>query len=404
MRRGLFSVELKWEAPLGMAQQSPQTRGGMSGCMPRLKELIGDLRYADYSFRKWMLQNAQLMSLLEDVTRALAVVMPGKLSELTAESCHFLMALLHLYRDAPVIHKQRHAFPLHAVVLGALHILKSAQLLIEMLTRRIYRKQDRNRILIVLVIVELLKLILRSSLLFGLRRWPFRAQQLLTVSDESFEPDSGSSAPAASRSGLCRCRIHSSHIRTGRLSGKRFLTLEAAGLKDGFAEVGSNSQGEYQGRNQPEDTNASSSPCNECLGHMHDDGFGGRNHEVVVSDRSLPWNGLIGELCHVSRPSVELLLMMKFGPMSWIPWLVALGIDVSGISLVPSESDADRAEKLRRKLALVYFLARNPVYSRVIRRHVLGRLTKLPLAGGLISGGVEVLDAIQAYWFYVSAS
>lgn len=88
------------------------------------------------------------------------------------------------------------------------------------------------------------------------------------------------------------------------------------------------------------------------------------------------------------KPLCHLLAMACYGTTSWVPWTLALTIDVASLKLLKSGtfSGDDRKEFRRRQFHLLMYLLRSPFYDRFSRKiifDVLISLRKIPFIGGL---------------------
>ena len=75
----------------------------------------------------------------------------------------------------------------------------------------------------------------------------------------------------------------------------------------------------------------------------------------------------VAELLHLLQPLTHLCSLAVFGPTSWKPLLLSLALDCSSLSLhsqAGSLSERERRELARRRLALLHYLLRSPLYDR----------------------------------------
>ena len=80
--------------------------------------------------------------------------------------------------------------------------------------------------------------------------------------------------------------------------------------------------------------------------------------------------------------------MGRCGTNSWIPWSLALALDIASIKLLKSGvlNCDDQKEIRRRQLTLLMYLLRSPFYDRFSRKvifQILTSLKKIPLIGVL---------------------
>ena len=75
----------------------------------------------------------------------------------------------------------------------------------------------------------------------------------------------------------------------------------------------------------------------------------------------------VAELLHLLQPLTHLTSLAVCGPASWTPFLLSLAMDCSSLSLHSQEenlTDREGRELLRRRLALLSYLLRSPLYDR----------------------------------------
>ncbi|GAB4813584.1 hypothetical protein N2152v2_000630 [Parachlorella kessleri] len=146
------------------------------------------------------------------------------------------------------------------------------------------------------------------------------------------------------------------------------------------------------------------------------------------------------ELLHILRPLLYTMALRRWGRLSWRPWLASLGVDLLSwqltsagtalsqgtaqqaaaspvlkgssaallLSLQGLRWTADEKDELtRRKLLLIYYLLRDPLFCRYTGPAVnkwQGLIGRLPLAGWLSGKVVEILMGMQQYYTYTAAS
>eukprot|EP00976_Prorocentrum_cordatum_P077974 1182907-Prorocentrum_minimum.AAC.10 len=162
------------------------------------------------------------------------------------------------------------------------------------------------------------------------------------------------------------------------------------------------------------------------------------------------WMLLTAETLHIMRPVVYALALSKWGKQKWRPWLLSLAMDLTSTSLYTTYqqtaigwltvdsgacepygtrqlacallkrfglfwttqnggrlSRANRTELVRRQLLLVYYLMRSPCFDKGVHpplRLIESGLGRVPLVGGLYSKVLDIMVAVQGYYFYTSAS
>ncbi|VVC86364.1 peroxisomal membrane protein PEX16 [Leptidea sinapis] len=117
------------------------------------------------------------------------------------------------------------------------------------------------------------------------------------------------------------------------------------------------------------------------------------------------------ELLHIIRPLVHLTAMRVFGTKSWKQWVVALGLDVASYKLYNKHmkdlTQEQRLEVSRRKLGLVLYLLRSPLYNRysknVIERMLKFTSNKMPITSYVSEPILKYLNYWQEIYFYMWA-
>mmetsp|Transcript_6157 Transcript_6157/g.8959 ORF Transcript_6157/g.8959 Transcript_6157/m.8959 type:complete len:449 (-) Transcript_6157:1321-2667(-) len=139
---------------------------------------------------------------------------------------------------------------------------------------------------------------------------------------------------------------------------------------------------------------------------------------------------ILGEIGHVLRPVIYVLMLMRFTRQSWIPFLGSLIIEsctkmMTNFALtnhlfghratggIASKKRIQRFGKLldieyeRRSSNLLYYLIRNPLFSWLLRpivEAISRKLKNVPLLSTLLTNILEYMLEIQNYYFYSSAS
>ncbi|KAI5077866.1 hypothetical protein GOP47_0007690 [Adiantum capillus-veneris] len=140
---------------------------------------------------------------------------------------------------------------------------------------------------------------------------------------------------------------------------------------------------------------------------------------------------VFGEWIFILRPLVYVLLIRRYGLKSWKPWVTSLGLDAAGLTTIlvaaflkdrkqlgitmdglncsgrPPFSTEEVQEVKRRQLLLVFYLIRDPFFSKYTRQY-LGvaerALRPVPLIGSLGGKIVELFSGIQGRYCYTSGS
>ncbi|XP_045531053.1 peroxisomal membrane protein PEX16 [Pieris brassicae] len=137
---------------------------------------------------------------------------------------------------------------------------------------------------------------------------------------------------------------------------------------------------------------------------------------IKVEDNSIPSAIEIrdlkhAELIHIFKPIVHLAAMKLFGAKSWKQWLIALGLDVASFQLYNKHmneiSYEQRLEISRRKLSLVLYLLRSPMYNsyskRVIENFLESTSSKIPAMSFICQPIIQYLNHWQDIYFYMWA-
>jgi len=120
-------------------------------------------------------------------------------------------------------------------------------------------------------------------------------------------------------------------------------------------------------------------------------------------------NVQIGEYLYMLRPALYLLAMYICGRKSWLPWLLSLGLDMSGVwysSTSQELGEKDREELSRRKLQWCYYLLRAPFFEAIFQSPTLSRvLERWKSASSVFSAAGSVIEYVETYrnyYFYVN--
>ncbi|XP_062224249.1 peroxisome biogenesis protein 16-like [Phragmites australis] len=128
----------------------------------------------------------------------------------------------------------------------------------------------------------------------------------------------------------------------------------------------------------------------------------------------------LGEVVHIFRPLVYVLLIRKFGIRSWTPWLVSLAVELTSLGIhshvtdlnhrggkVLQLSSAERDELKRRKMMWALYVMRDPFFANYTKRHLQKAekmLNPVPLIGFLTGKLMELLEGVQTRYTYTSGS
>jgi hypothetical protein len=148
-----------------------------------------------------------------------------------------------------------------------------------------------------------------------------------------------------------------------------------------------------------------------------------------------------GEVLHIARPVIYVAFLRRFGRQSWVPWLAALACDLIGhgttsrgfallekasatcsVSAAPFTctsasmlchmahlpiSSLERRELNRRLFMLLWYLMRDPLYARTVSpqlERLHATVSWIPLIGFLSRRCLDIVEGVQQYYVYTSAS
>lgn len=129
----------------------------------------------------------------------------------------------------------------------------------------------------------------------------------------------------------------------------------------------------------------------------------------VNNDNENANNKKIAETLYAIKPLVHLGSIAYFGSETWRQWLVYLCLDVYSLHLYEKETNSlnydQRVEMQRRKLSLLLYLLRTPMYqkysSSVIHRVLNGMANNIPLMGLICKPFLQYLPDWQDTYFYM---
>lgn len=118
------------------------------------------------------------------------------------------------------------------------------------------------------------------------------------------------------------------------------------------------------------------------------------------------------ETLHILKPLIHLAAMRIFGTKVWKQWFVALGIDLASMKLynrhMKGLSYEQRLELSRRKLGLVLYFLRSPMYNgyskNVIENALKSMSKKIPVTSFISGPIIQYLSHWQDIYFYMWAS
>ncbi|KAJ4953575.1 hypothetical protein NE237_030407 [Protea cynaroides] len=140
----------------------------------------------------------------------------------------------------------------------------------------------------------------------------------------------------------------------------------------------------------------------------------------ILSEKGLP-GGLfvMAEVLFITRPLIYVLFIRKYGVRSWIPWLVSLAVDLTGMGFLSHVthprssrsghhfplSTSEQSEIKRRKLLWALYIMRDPFFSKYTSRRLENTeklLEPVPLIGVLTAKVIELIIGAQSRSFCIS--
>jgi len=122
----------------------------------------------------------------------------------------------------------------------------------------------------------------------------------------------------------------------------------------------------------------------------------------------------VAEGLHVIQPLAHLLTLAACGSQAWSPLVVSLAMDLTsqalhtGVFQSSASSSLDQpeaAELARRRLHLLHYLLRSPLYDQRSRSLIVSLLKfsqqNVPLAGAISKALLRYLPEYQKIYFYV---
>ncbi|KAE9343838.1 hypothetical protein PF008_g9500 [Phytophthora fragariae] len=335
------------------------------------------------AYEAWVGSHSGLARNVETTLYVALQLVPKRVMEpeVATQFGYSLVGLLHLYHDY-VLWKKDSAdkdpvtgsHKLTRLVRVPLSLISHVQVLAEVVARRVGGDVGKWRLI---VWVEVVKSVLRLVLLAQRRR-------AMMIRGGKYKGVESSPRPSA----FARFKKPKQPgARTGKTFGKPAAS-EPEPMKEKSAE---------------EDTNKI----------MFEDAT------IEVAEGSREDLLVAGEVCHILRPVVYALLRRHRPETSWTPVIASLFVELSGLALsaaavkpaepkMPASADKAKDEIAARKMALLLYLLRDPVFA-TVTKPAAGKaadvLDYVPLVGKLFRfGTTAVLDYYHQFHFYTSAS
>lgn len=121
---------------------------------------------------------------------------------------------------------------------------------------------------------------------------------------------------------------------------------------------------------------------------------------------------IYAESLYILKPLIHLAAMRVFGTKAWKQWFVALGVDLASMKLYNKHMNnlcyEQRLEISRRKLSLILYLLRSPMYNgyskNVIENVLTSMSKKIPILSFINGPVIQYLSHWQDIYFYMWAS
>ena len=119
---------------------------------------------------------------------------------------------------------------------------------------------------------------------------------------------------------------------------------------------------------------------------------------------------ILAELCYTLRPIIHLATLGLFKSRSWIPFTVALSLDVfslKSLQRLDHPTERQETELSRRKITLLLYLLRSPFYNEITAHRLvplLNSVSRIPIVGLFTNGLVDYLPDWQKIYSYIWCS
>lgn len=343
-------------------------------------------------YREFVLHNPETASKTESILRALSYMLPGRFgaSEALAElvfSSSQLLTLLNdgILRDRKNDCHENYSSQRHRVLLW-LTVVEYLEVFIELGAFRLWGEVGKW---LVVVVLQIAKAALRFVLLFkynsGIQRTPL--------------------IPPLDRSKL---KKRGGEVDEENLSNGEIGREEQVGTSDGREpENPADStepvwRGARSGRRM---RSLSTTPtgCSRSWKLPKETSV----EKTAIQPTDLSSRRLFAESLYISRPLLHISSMFLFGQLSWKPWLISCGVDVTSLALMGDLSDLNAEEKSelsRRTLLLLFYLLRSPFYDNYSKMRILGFLKfmsdTIPGISFVLTPLLDYLPTWQKIYFY----
>lgn len=364
-------------------------------------------------YKKWVRRNKEYVHSLESLANGLTWLLPERFSqsEIGPEAVSAFVGILtaineHIIDTAPTQTQQELVEPSSYSWPLCISALKELETLVEVAAQHYYGEDKKWNFI---AITEATKVLCRLAL--------FRdsGYKMLLHGGETLNVEESPNG-ISSRHGMGGLTRPGAHHGPGNVYGHRMQNMEGRALSalsrfGENAKMVSGSSWVTRFRHQPAEI--MSPPISTTKRPTL---------SAVLSERGVCGGlFLMAEVLHITRPLIYVLFIKKYGVRSWIPWLLSLGVDLTGGSLLflakhpfhsrenghPPFSTLENNEIRRRKLLWAFYLMRDPFFSKYTRQKFEKTeqlLEPIPVIGFLTAKLIELVIGAQTRYTYMSGS
>ena len=115
--------------------------------------------------------------------------------------------------------------------------------------------------------------------------------------------------------------------------------------------------------------------------------------------------GLVAEGLHIAQPVLHLAAMALTGHKSWTPFLLSLVVDCTSSAIHAMEartmSTQERRELLRRRINLLLYLIRSPLYDATTKNAIVSLLNNVPFGKRIGKAIQRHINEYQSIYLYI---
>ena len=348
-------------------------------------------------YREFVLHNPETVSKIESILRALSYMLPGRFgaSEALAElvfSSSQLLTLLNdgIFRDGKVAPDENPPCKRHRVLLW-LTVVEYLEVFIELGACRLWGEAGKW---IMVVVLQIAKAALRFVLLFkynsGIQRTP-----LIPPLDRSNLLNHGEEAGGEGN------LTNGTNERVEQVEPSEELEQ-----RDDVYHTGPAWRGARSGR-LLRSLNSTPTGCTRNWRLPKDTPQKSAEPKRAIQPTDLSSRRLFAESLYISRPLLHISSMFLCGQVSWKPWLISCGVDVTSLALMADTGDLNEEEKSelsRRTLLLLFYLLRSPFYDNYSKTRILFFLKfmsdTIPGISFVLNPLLDYLPTWQKIYFY----